>query len=157
MPRGKRLDELTIGEAALLAGVIANPEGTNPFTYPTRAWKRRADVLQAEVGQGYITQAEADAAKNEPLPTWLPKDELKPTSLLVSEVQDRLLNDPRLGSTPKARRDTLLKGGLSITTTFDKNLQALADDATRTALPSSPSPAPTGFRRWSRSTRQPVR
>jgi membrane peptidoglycan carboxypeptidase len=138
-PRGKRLDELTIGEAALLAGVIANPEGTNPFTYPSRAWKRRADVLQAEVGQGYITQAEADTAKNEPLPTWLPKDQLRPTSLLVSEVQDRLLNDQRLGKTPKERRDALLKGGLSITTTFDQNLQNLADDATRNALPRSPS------------------
>jgi penicillin-binding protein 1A len=70
-PRGKHLDELTIGEAALLAGVIANPEGTNPFTYPSRAAKRRADVLQAEVEQGYITQAEAYPAENEPMPTWL--------------------------------------------------------------------------------------
>ena len=32
--RGKHLDELTIGEAALLAGVISNPEGNNPFTAP---------------------------------------------------------------------------------------------------------------------------
>jgi membrane peptidoglycan carboxypeptidase len=138
-PRGKHLDELTIGEAALLAGVIANPEGTNPFTYPSRAAKRRADVLQAEVGQGYITQAEAYAAENEPMPTWLPQDELRPRSLLVSEVQDRLLADPRLGKTPKERRNALLKGGLSITTTFDKNLQTLADDAVRTSLPASPS------------------
>ncbi len=98
-PRGKHLDELTIGEAALLAGVIANPEGTNPFTYPSRAIKRRGDVLQAEVGQGYITQAEADAANLEPLPTWLPQDQLRPSNLLTAEVQDRLLEDPRLGST----------------------------------------------------------
>src|SRR5436190_3214916 len=55
-PRGKTLQELTIGEAALLAGVIANPEGGNPFKYPQRAWLRRADVLQAEVDQNYITQ-----------------------------------------------------------------------------------------------------
>ncbi len=139
LPRGKTLDELTIGEAALLAGVIANPEGTNPFSYPSRAIKRRGDVLQSEVEQGYITQAEADAANNEPLPTWLPQDQLRPSSLLVSEVQDRLLTDPRLGNTPKKRRDTLLKGGLTITTTFDKNLQSLADDAVRNALPGSPS------------------
>jgi penicillin-binding protein 1A len=138
-PRGKHLDELTIGEAALLAGVIANPEGTNPFTYPSRAAKRRADVLQAEVEQGYITQAEAYAAENEPMPTWLPQEELRPRSLLVSEVQDRLLADPRLGKTPKERRNALLKGGLSITTTFDKNLQTLADDAVRNGLPNSPA------------------
>ena len=96
-------------------------------------------MLQAEVDQGYITQAEADAAKNEVLPTVLPKEELRPGSLLVSEVQDRLLEDPRLGKTPKERRNFLLKGGLSITTTFDQNLQNMADDATRNALPGSPS------------------
>ena len=50
--RARRLDELTIGEAALLAGVIANPEGTNPFSYPSRAIKRRGDVLQSEVESG---------------------------------------------------------------------------------------------------------
>ena len=101
-------------------------------------------MLQSEVEQGYITQAEADAANNEPLPTWLPQDQLRPSSLLVSEVQDRLLNDPRLGNTPKKRRDTLLKGGLTITTTFDKNLQSLADDAVRNALPRSPAGADWG-------------
>ena len=68
-PRGKTLDELTIGEAALLAGLISNPEGNSPFSYPDRAIRRRADVLRGEVEEGYITQAEADAANNEPLPT----------------------------------------------------------------------------------------
>jgi penicillin-binding protein 1A len=138
-PRGKTLQELTIGEAALLAGVIANPEGGNPFKYPQRAWLRRADVLQAEVDQKYITQAEADAAKNEPLPTWLPPDQLRPSNYLTAEVQDRLLNDTRLGLTPKERHDRLLKGGLQIYTTFDKNLQELATAATQDALPRSPS------------------
>src|SRR5690349_2546825 len=41
-PRGKHLDELTIGEAALLAGSISNPTGNNPFTAPDRAIRRRA-------------------------------------------------------------------------------------------------------------------
>ncbi len=135
----KPVDQLSIGEAALLAGVIANPEGTNPFRYASRAWKRRADVLQLEVGQGYITQAEADAAKNEPLPTVLPPDELRPRNFLTAEVQDRLLNDPQLGLTPKARHDALLKGGLKIYTTFDPRLQRLAENATTDALPGSPA------------------
>ena len=97
-------------------------------------------MLQAEVGQGYITQAEADAAKNEPLPTWLP------TGTAPAEQPPRLRSarpparrSSASGSTPKERRNTLLKGGLTITTTFDKNLQNMADDATRNALPSSPS------------------
>ena len=54
-------------------------------------------MLRGEVEQGYITQAEADAANNEPLPTWPPPAETRPSNFLVAEVQDRLLNDPRLG------------------------------------------------------------
>ncbi len=134
-PRGKRLDELTIGEAALLAGVISNPEGNNPFTYPDRAIRRRADVLRGEVEQKYITQAEADAANNEPLPTIAPQPEQRPRNFLVAEVQDRLLADTRLGNTPKERLDKLLKGGLKIYTTFDHALQDEAVDATNNAKP----------------------
>jgi penicillin-binding protein 1A len=135
VPRGKRLDELTIGEAALLAGLISNPEGNNPFTYPDRAIRRRADVLRGEVEQGYITQAEADAANNEPLPTIRPPAEQRPDNYLVAEVQDQLLADPRMGATVKERTDKLLKGGLKVTTTFDPTLQAYAEDATNNAKP----------------------
>jgi len=135
LPRGKRLDELTIGEAALLAGLISNPEGNNPFTYPDRAIRRRADVLRGEVDSGYITQAEADAANNEPLPTIPPPAEQRPDNYLVAEVQDQLLADPRLGATVKERTDKLLKGGLKVTTTFDHTMQNQADDATNNAKP----------------------
>src|SRR5829696_4479506 len=57
--RGKQLSELTVGEAALLAGVIRNPEGDNPFVHPDRTIKRRAEVLKGMVKQHYITQAQA--------------------------------------------------------------------------------------------------
>lgn len=135
LPRGKRLDELTIGEAALLAGLISNPEGNNPFTYPDRAIRRRADVLRGEVEQGYITQAEADAANNEPLPTIRPPAEQRPDNYLVAEAQDQLLADPRLGATVKERTDKLLKGGLKVYTTFDQRLQNEAETATNEAKP----------------------
>ncbi len=140
-PRGKRLDELTIGEAALLAGLISNPEGSNPFTAQSRAIRRRADVLRGEVAEKYITQAQADAANNEPLPTVPPPAEQRPRNFLVAEVQDRLLADTRLGNTPKERLDKVLKGGLKVYTTFDHRLQTEAVDATNNAKPSSPSGA----------------
>ena len=135
LPRGKRLDELTIGEAALLAGLISNPEGNNPFSYPDRAIRRRADVLRGEVEAGYITQAEADAANNEPLPAIPPPVEQRPDNYRVAEVQDQLLADPRLGATVKERTDKLLKGGLKVTTTFDQTMQSEAEDATNNAKP----------------------
>jgi membrane peptidoglycan carboxypeptidase len=131
--RGKTMEELTIGEAALLAGVIQSPEGNNPFSHPDIAIRRRADVLRGEVDQGYINQAEADAANNEPLPTVLPQAEQRPTNYLVAEVQDRLLADPRLGATEKERSDKLLKGGLKVYTSFNQNLQNIAQDVTANA------------------------
>jgi penicillin-binding protein 1A len=134
-PRGKRLDELTIGEAALLAGVISSPEANNPFTHPDQAVRRRAASLRAQVELGYITQHDADAANLEPLPTVEPPAEQRPDNFLVAEVQDRLLADPALGATPAARRNKLLKGGLDVYTTFDPRLQSLAEQATAFAKP----------------------
>src|SRR5262249_19167954 len=58
-PRGKQLNELTVGEAALLAGSIRNPEGDNPFVHPDHALKRRVEVLKAMVHEGKITQDHA--------------------------------------------------------------------------------------------------
>ena len=134
-PRGKTLNELTVGETALLAGLISNPEGNSPFTHADRAIRRRADVLRGEVQQGYITQAQADAANREPLPTVPPPAETRPTNFLTAEVQNSLLNDPRMGNTAKERLDKLYKGGLKIYTTFDPNLQRMAIDATTNAKP----------------------
>ena len=136
LPRGKRLDELTVGEAALLAGVISNPEGNSPFSNPGGAQRRRADVLRGEVGQGYITQAQADAANNEPLPTVKPPPSaIVGRDFLQAEVLKELLAEPSLGATVKERQDRILKGGLKVSTTFDKNLQDMALNATTNAKP----------------------
>jgi len=132
----KPLDQLTIGQSALLAGVISNPEGNSPFTNPDRAIRRRADVLRGEVDQGYITQAQADAANNEPLPNVKPPaSNIVGRDFLQAEVLKELLADPTLGSTLKERQDRVLKGGLKVYTTFDKNLQNMALDATTNAKP----------------------
>jgi penicillin-binding protein 1A len=139
IPRGKRLDELTIGEAALLAGVISNPTSYNPFTNPDRAIRRRADVLRGMVSEHYITQAQADAANNEPLPKVAPPaTKIQGNDFLSAEVLNDLLKDPQyaaLGNTEDERRDKILKGGLSIYTTFDPTLQGYAENATTTAKP----------------------
>ncbi len=135
--RGKQMSELTLGEAALLAGVINTPAFNDPFDYPDRARLRRALVLKAEVSEGYITQVEADAANQEPLPTVRPPAELRPLDYLVAEVQQRLLNDPRMGATPEERKDNLLRGGLKITTTFDSVMQEQARAAAVAKKPSN--------------------
>jgi penicillin-binding protein 1A len=132
--RGKQLSELTVGESALMAGLIQNPEGDNPYVRPDRALKRRAEVLKGMVQQHYITQAQADEANKEPLPTVKPSSELRPENAWTQKTQDILLNDPRLGATPQERQSKLLQGGLQVYTTMDPNLQQKADAAVSRGL-----------------------
>jgi penicillin-binding protein 1A len=124
-----QLGQVSVGEAALLAGLINNPEGNNPFTNPAGARKRRAEALQRMVIEHYITQAQADAANQEPLPTIKPPSDLRPTNAWVAEVQLRLFTDPvyaALGKTTQERQNAVLKGGLKIYATQDPRLQDLA-------------------------------
>jgi penicillin-binding protein 1A len=132
--RGKQMSELTVGEAALMAGLIQNPEGDNPFVHPDFAIKRRGEVLATMVKQHYITQDQANQAAQEPLPTVKPTGELRPDNAWTERAQEVLLNDPRLGATPAERRNKVLQGGLQVYTTEDPNLQQMADDAITNGL-----------------------
>src|SRR5215831_12796036 len=132
--RGKQLSELTVGESALMAGLIQNPEGDNPFVHADRALKRRGEVLATMVKQHYITQDEANQAAREPLPTVKPTSDLRPDNAWTERAQEVLLNDPRLGATPQERRNKLLQGGLQVYTTEDPSLQQMADDAIANGL-----------------------
>ncbi|MCI6266247.1 MAG: transglycosylase domain-containing protein [Erysipelotrichaceae bacterium] len=59
---GKSVSELSLPEAALIAGLFQSPNGYNPYYYPEKAANRRATVLKLMVKHGYITQEEADIA-----------------------------------------------------------------------------------------------
>ena len=135
VPRGKRLEELTLGETALLAGLIHNPEGDNPIEHPDRARKRRAEVLEGMVKARKITQAQADIGSREPLPTVKPPAvDLKPANAWVEQAQSILLRDRRLGATLAERRKKILQGGLQVHTTLDQGIQQMADQAVANGL-----------------------
>jgi len=141
--RGTDLSNLSVGQAALLAGLINNPEGNNPFVNPRGARIRRSVALSRMVIEGYITQAQADAGNQEALPTIKPNPDLRPTDAWVTEVQRRLFTDPlysALGKTAKERQDAVLKGGLKIFATEDQHLQDLAQNTVNNDLSS-----PAGF------------
>ncbi|MDP9263883.1 MAG: PBP1A family penicillin-binding protein [Acidobacteriota bacterium] len=63
----KPAKELTLEEAALLAGLPKSPEGLSPINYPERAIRRRNIVLNSLLEDGKITAEQADRAKNSPL------------------------------------------------------------------------------------------
>lgn len=134
----KNLKDLTLGEAALLAGAIQNPEYRNPFLFPDRARERRKQVLDIMRKQNIITEKEEAAANLESLPTEKPSAELKPDSYLVAETQRLLLEDKRLGATPQERYNKVLSGGLKVYTSFNPELQSIAQSAVDTKLPNQP-------------------
>ena len=53
------LGQLNIGQSALLAGLIQNPDGYNPFAHPERSAARRVEVLKGMEQEHYVTKVEA--------------------------------------------------------------------------------------------------
>ena len=132
------LGELTVAQAALLAGLISSPDNYDPFRHPEAASARRAHVIGRMTQLGMITPEEAAAANAEPLPTEVHVRTAQPTRYFTEEVRRQLLSDPRLGPTPQDRFARVFRGGIRVETTFDPGLQAAAEQAVRELLPQSP-------------------
>src|SRR5215471_13958454 len=64
---GKDLSNLSVAEAATIAGVIQSPSALSPFNNPARCKDRRNVVIQAMLDEGYLTAAAAQSASKEPL------------------------------------------------------------------------------------------
>ncbi len=140
---GVGVDRITLGQSALLAGVIRSPNRSDPYQQPDVARERRQVVLDKLVSLGWATPEAAAAAAAEPLVTAAAPvtDERYAAPYFVERVKRFLLDDPRFGPTPAARRDLLLQGGLRISTTLDLKAQAQAEEAVAKVL-SSPEKDP---------------
>ncbi|MGK9236000.1 penicillin-binding protein 1A [Inquilinus limosus] len=123
----KPLKDLTISEAAFLAGLPKAPSSYDPKTRLDAAVARRNYVIGRLLEDGAITREQADAARAEPLVT---KDrrqiEFVSASYFAEEVRREL---QRLYG-----NDALYQGGLSVRTSLDTHLQDLADQALRGGL-----------------------
>jgi penicillin-binding protein 1A len=141
---GKPATELTLAEAALIAGLIQRPTATDPYRKPEAALERRKLVLERMAANDMITDDEALWNTNLPLELAsgvVPAAERYPAAYFVEEVKQWILDDPRFGATPQARRDLLFGGGLRIHTTVDLDLQAKAEAAVNQILPDANGPA----------------
>jgi penicillin-binding protein 1A len=138
---GIAVDQLGLAQAALLAGLIRAPNRTDPYLQPEVAAARRRVVLEKMVELGWATTEQAAAAGAEPLISATPAADRYPAPHFVERVKRFILDDPRFGPTPDARRDLLFKGGLRITTTLDRRRQAAAEAAIARVL-SSPETDP---------------
>jgi penicillin-binding protein 1A len=124
---GKALDELSIAEAAFLAALPQAPSRFNPRRNTKEAIARRNYIVQRMRSDGYITQAEADAAKATPLG-------VKPTPPYVSVGAEYFVGEVRREMLAKHGEDKMKAGGYVIRSTLDPKLQAFADQALRQGL-----------------------
>lgn len=122
---GKPVRDLSLAEAALLAGLPQAPAYYDPFVDPAAARARQSLVLDAMVRTGFLAPDQADAARHEPL-RFVGVDPAIPAPHFVTYVIEQL--GQTLGP------DRLLRGGLTITTTLDVDLQSAAEASLRRQL-----------------------
>ena len=123
----KSLDELTIEEAAYLGGLPKGPNNYNPQRFPEAAKVRRDWVLSRMREDGYITIEQETAAIATPIVTRRREEtELVAAPYFAEEVRRELL--ARYGE------KGLYQAGLSVRTSLDPALQAIADRSLRTGL-----------------------
>ena len=118
---GKDIRQLTLPEAATLAGLIQEPSFRNPVRWPERAKTRRNVVLKLMLDNGYINQAQYDAACEAPMVVARQSVESADAPYFVDLVNERLTNDFQ-------DRDFQASGS-KIYTTLDPDLQRDAADA----------------------------
>ncbi|MFP5333748.1 MAG: transglycosylase domain-containing protein [Actinomycetes bacterium] len=135
---GKNPADLTLPEAALLAGMIQRPRAYDPVANPETALQRRDVVLQKMLELEYITRAQYDEAVAIPLEAMLNVRETPNgcagagnAAFFCEYVIATVLQDQAFGETPEQRQQLVYRGGLTITTTLDKTKQAAADEAVK--------------------------
>jgi penicillin-binding protein 1A len=123
---GKRLDQLTLPETAVLAGLPRNPTYYSPIRYPERALWRRNQVLGAMLNNGKISVAQYRSAIHTPLGLHLQKWNQETAPYFVDYVRSVLLE--------KYGAQEVNTGGLRVYTSLDPELQKFAVEALRSGL-----------------------
>ncbi len=123
---GKKLNELTLAECAMLAAPPKAPSTINPITNPERALKRRNYILRRMLELGYITQKEHDQAVAE-------VDTARKHEPAIE------LNAPWIAEMVRAEMlekygDSIYSDGYVVTTTIDSKLQQTAEIAVQKGL-----------------------
>lgn len=119
----KHAKDLDLAESAMLAGVPKGPNLYNPITNLEAAKARQKVVLDAMVHTGKITQTLADEAAAEELKIMPPKSSAQAAPYFTDYVSYQLKNTYNISD------EEMYRGGLSVETTLDSNMQAAAEQA----------------------------
>lgn len=130
----KDVMELTLSECAVIAGITKNPVGYNPINHPERNRERQEEVLKHMYEQGYITAAERQEALNDNVYDRIQDIHVETGGNTVytyftDKLIDVLIEDltTQLGYTKNQASNLIYSGGLSIYTTQDPTMQAIAE------------------------------
>ncbi|QDW29963.1 penicillin-binding protein [Arthrobacter sp. KBS0702] len=135
--------DLTLPQAALLAGLVNSPSFYDPATHPENSLKRRNQVLDKMLSERKISHAEHDAAVAVGVDLKLTAAKQGCAAADIAPyfcdyIAHLILNNPAYGVDAADREKKLYRGGLTITTTLDSRLQGAAQaqvDATAGANP----------------------
>jgi penicillin-binding protein 1B len=123
---GKKLGELTLAEAATLAGIIPAPNSFSPTRQPERAIVRRDLILKLMRQRGHIDEENFQVATNAPLMVIQSPRDVTEASYFVDHTRSELLKN--------YSEEQVMYGGYSVHTTLDLNLQKAAVDAVAKGL-----------------------
>ena len=136
---GVSVQDLNIGQAALLAGMIRNPTANDPIRFPEAAAERRRAALEQLESDGIINEDQLLWFDASPVPQQINEARGEPDDYFAEEVKRLLLRDNEnrygLGETYEQREQAVFGGGLRIHTTFQPNTQRTAVAARNQVLP----------------------
>lgn len=121
---GKDVEDLTLNECAMLAGIPKSPNYYSPLNNLQAAQERKATVLDQMVKYGYLDSATAEKTKQEKPALVKPdpaKDDKGEASYFVDYVTQKLID--------KYGADAVYKDGLQVYTTIDMDMQRAAEKA----------------------------
>jgi penicillin-binding protein 1B len=125
---GKDVSNVTLAEAATMAGVLQSPSALSPFSNPERCRERRNVVLEAMVDAGFTDEEMADRAMQEPL--GVAQRALEAEAPYFVDYVTRTLDADYPGLTTTTTKT------VDVHTTLDLHLQRIAQDAVRDGLTS---------------------
>jgi membrane peptidoglycan carboxypeptidase len=148
---GHRVEDLTLAESALLAGLVKNPRQYDPQTHPKAAKARRDVVLDRMAEVGFADPKDVAKARRSPVHLKITREQgfedNAAAPMFLDYVRSTILDDPDgtmapiFGTTQAERAQALFQGGLTIKTSLDPRLQAVAQQSLKDNLGDARDPA----------------
>jgi len=124
---GKSVSELSLEEAALIAGIFRGPAVYSPYSAPELTFNRRNHVLNRMLEEGFITKTQAEAAKQKPMNVLsLGREDSEFAAYFCEEVRRHIA--ATYGD------EALYRGGLKVYTTLNSEFEKFAEEAVVSGL-----------------------